>query len=126
MAAKMSNGILKEISQNIQTRGMTPAEIQHTYGLSFDEIREHIACGDLPQLGDPTLYEYIISIKARDGFWPNHHAGPIMRAKETCDRGTTNLTYGYTSGLLMMYSIPRKFKEFRKPWFFGEVGGGVR
>lgn len=126
MAAKTSKSILKDISREIYSRGLTPLEIQRTYGIGTEELQGFVTSGDLPPLGDPSLYEYVISVKPREGFWPSHHFNDIMRAKETCDRGTTNLTYGYTPELLVMYSIPRKFKEYRKPWFFGEVGGGVR
>ncbi len=124
MVVKISKNIVKEIARSVRDFGMTPVDIQRTYGISYTDIEELITSGELPVMGDPSLYEHIISIKQRGGLWPAQHDSDIRRAKESCDRGTTNLTYGYTPTHLVMYSIPRKYKEFRKPWFFGEINGG--
>lgn len=127
MAARTSKAILKDIWKAIYTMGLTPRELQQNYGIDSLELQSYVTSGDLPNMGDPALYEYIVSVKCRlSACWNPHHFNDIMRAKESCDRGTTNLTYGYTEDLLFMYSIPRKAKEYRKPWFFGEVGGGIR
>lgn len=120
--ATISKGLIREISQNLLTLGLTPTEIRHRYGIDFPEIHELASTGQIPSFGDLELYPHIISVKPREGLWPSRHFGDVMQAKDGCDKGLVNLTYGYLPTHLVMYAIPRRVRAFRKPWFYGEIG----
>lgn len=106
--------------------GDTPSEIMLRTGATKVELLTMIAQGDIPSFGDPEIWSYIVSQRPRDsGLWPRQHGLAIMAAKEACDLGKANLTYGYQSHeILVMYSFPLKARVYRKPWFFGDMGAG--
>jgi len=118
---------LQQIAQlkKLVTEGYTPSELM-AYGTSKEELLALITTGDLPNFGDPELWPYIISQKPRmEASWPRQHCRAITQAKEACDLGKGNLTFGYKSpDILVMYLFPLRTRAYRKPWFFGDMGVG--
>lgn len=109
----------KQAARAIVDCGLTPNEVQAEYGVSFDDCQRMVQEGLVPFLGRREDYPYIISLKTRGTPWPTHHFKAILRAKEACDNGASNLTCAYGPETIVMYSFPNQTKRFRKPWFFG-------
>ena len=66
--------------------------------------------------GQPHLQKYIVAITNVTVSWDNNNPD-IKKARENYENGTHEMCTGRDGMNLILYSIPRKQKTYRKPYF---------
>lgn len=113
---------ISEALKAILHRAATPAEVAAEQGWSLEELFKLTELDQLPRMGPLRDYPHIVAVKRSEGNWPACKDGAIRAAKRRCDEGWVNLTYFHGPTHLVMYAFPRQTREFRKPWFYGDMG----
>lgn len=123
MADLNSVAVRQSLVQELERGQATPSELSARFGITMPLLAEFIQKEQLPSLGRPEDYPFVVSVRRRDSsIWPKQHFLGIQAAKTACDHGRANLTYFHGSEMLVMYSFPTTYRVIRKPWFFGELG----